>query len=169
MLPMTPGGASFAVTMENEQATRRLAADIANALEPGDLVTLSGDLGAGKTTLARALIRDLANDPAIAVPSPTFTLMQNYDLPRFPLIHADLYRLSGPGELAELGFEDLPEDAVVLLEWPDRAAGFLPADSPVWLNVLTTLATGMPGWIAYIYCVDALRQRQSVAPDTVPV
>ncbi len=136
MLPMTPGGASFAVTMENEQATRRLAADIANALEPGDLVTLSGDLGAGKTTLARALIRDLANDPAIAVPSPTFTLMQNYDLPRFPLIHADLYRLSGPGELAELGFEDLPEDAVVLLEWPDRAAGFLPADR---LDIALTL------------------------------
>ena len=62
--------------------------------------------------------------------------MQNYDLPRFPLIHADLYRLSGPGELAELGFEDLPEDAVVLLEWPDRAAGFLPADR---LDIALTL------------------------------
>ena len=136
MLPMTPGGASFAVTLDNEQATARLAADIANALEPGDLVTLSGDLGAGKTTLARALIRYLAKDPVIAVPSPTFTLMQNYDLPRFPLIHADLYRLSGPGELAELGFEDLPEESVVLLEWPDRAAGFLPADR---LDIALTL------------------------------
>ena len=115
---------------------QRLAADIANALEPGDLVTLSGDLGAGKTTLARALIRYLAKDPVIAVPSPTFTLMQNYDLPRFPLVHADLYRLSGPGELAELGFDDLPEDAVVLLEWPDRAAGFLPADR---LDIALTL------------------------------
>jgi len=128
MLPMTPGGSGFAVTLDNEPATARLAADIANILEPGDLVTLSGDLGAGKTTLARALIRYLANDLTIAVPSPTFTLMQNYDLPRFPLIHTDLYRLSGPGELAELGFEDLPEESVVLLEWPDRAAGFLPAD-----------------------------------------
>ena len=136
MLPMTPGGSSYAVTLDNERATVRLAADIANMLEPGDLVTLSGDLGAGKTTLARALIRYLAKDPAIAVPSPTFTLMQNYDLPRFPLIHADLYRLSGPGELAELGFEDLPEESVVLLEWPDRAAGFLPADR---LDIALTL------------------------------
>jgi N-acetylmuramate 1-kinase len=136
MLPMTPGGASFAVTLDNEQETARLAADIASALEPGDLVTLSGDLGAGKTTLARALIRYLAKDPVIAVPSPTFTLIQNYDLPRFPLIHADLYRLSSPSELAELGFEDLPEDAVVLLEWPDRAAGLLPADR---LDIALTL------------------------------
>lgn len=136
MLPMTPGGSSYAVTLDNERATVRLAADIANMLEPGDLVTLSGDLGAGKTTLARALIRYLAKDQAIAVPSPTFTLMQNYDLPRFPLIHADLYRLSGPGELAELGFEDLPEESVVLLEWPDRAAGFLPADR---LDIALTL------------------------------
>jgi N-acetylmuramate 1-kinase len=136
MLPMTPGGSGFAITLDNEQATAQLAADIASFLDPGDLVTLSGDLGAGKTTLARALIRHLANDPAVAVPSPTFTLMQNYDLPRFPLIHADLYRLSGPAELAELGFDDLPEESVVLLEWPDRAAGFLPADR---LDIALTL------------------------------
>ena len=100
-------------------------------------MTLSGDLGAGKTTFARALIRHLADDPDIAVPSPTFTLMQTYDLPRFPVVHADLYRLEGPGELAELGFDDLPKDAVVLLEWPDRAAGFLPPDR---LDIAFTLA-----------------------------
>jgi len=128
MLPTTPGGSTLAVTLDDEAATERLAADIASLLEPGDLVTLSGDLGAGKTTFARALIRILAGDPTIAVPSPTFTLMQNYDLPRFPLIHADLYRLGGSSELAELGFDDLSDDAVVLLEWPDRAAGFLPKD-----------------------------------------
>ena len=109
MFPTAAGGASFTVTLPNEQATARFAMDIAAALEPGDLVTLSGDLGAGKTTFARALIRYLAGDEAIEVPSPTFTLMQTYELPRFPLVHADLYRLSGAAELAELGFDDLPE------------------------------------------------------------
>src|SRR5207344_469470 len=73
----------------------------------------------------------------IEVPSPTFTLMQIYELPRFPLVHADLFRLSGASELAELGFDDLPEGAVVLLEWPDRAAGFLPPDR---LDIALTLA-----------------------------
>src|SRR6202521_5746545 len=128
MLPTGSGETGFAMALANEQATRRLAMDVAAMLMPGDLVTLSGDLGAGKTTLARALIRHLAADQTIAVPSPTFTLMQSYDLPRFPLVHADLYRLEGPGELAELGFDDLPKEAVVLLEWPDRAAGVLPPD-----------------------------------------
>ena len=116
------------MNLPNEQATVRFAIDVACALEPGDLVTLSGDLGAGKTTFARALIRYLAADDTIEVPSPTFTLLQTYELPRFPLVHADLYRLSGTAELAELGFDDLPENAVVLMEWADRAAGFLPPD-----------------------------------------
>ena len=123
--------------LPNEQATLRFAADIAAALEPGDLVTLSGDLGAGKTTFARALIRALAGDDTIEVPSPSFTLIQTYDLPRFTLAHTDLYRLSGAAELAELGFDDLPDGAVVLMEWPDRAAGFLPPDR---LDINFTLA-----------------------------
>ena len=116
------------MVLPDEHATYRLMIDIASALEPGDLVTLSGDLGAGKTTFVRALIRHLADDKTIEVPSPTFTLMQTYDLPQFPLVHADLYRLSGASELAELGFDDLPEGTVVLLEWPDRAGGLLPPD-----------------------------------------
>ena len=131
------GGATFSVTLENEQATARFAVDIACALEPGDLVTLSGALGAGKTAFARALIRHLAGDNTIEVPSPSFTLVQSYEVPRFLLVHADFYRLSDPGELAELGFEDLPERSVVLLEWPDRAAGFLPPDR---LDITFTLA-----------------------------
>src|SRR5215212_11512135 len=102
-IPLAPSGpTSFSAVLPDEQATIRLMVDIASALEPGDLVTLSGDLGAGKTTFARALIRYLAGDESIEVPSPTFTLMQTYDLPRFPVVHADLYRLSGTSELAEL-------------------------------------------------------------------
>src|ERR1700689_1063201 len=128
MLLTTTGGASFTVTIPNEEALVAFMTDIAGALEPGDMVTLSGDLGAGKTTFARALIRYLAGDHSIEVPSPTFTLMQTYELPRFSLVPADFYRLSGAAELAELGFDDLPAGAVVLVEWPDRGAGFLPAD-----------------------------------------
>lgn len=137
MFPTTSGGYSFTVALADEAATRRLVVDIAAALGPGDLITLSGDLGAGKTTFARALIRHLAGDETIEVPSPTFTLIQAYELPRFSLVHADLYRLSGPAELAELGLEDIAEHAVTLLEWPDRATGFLPADR---LDVALTLS-----------------------------
>ena len=137
MFPTSSDGFSFTLALADEQATRRLVVDIAAQLAPGDLITLSGDLGAGKTTFARALIRHLAGDETVEVPSPTFTLMQAYELPRFNLVHADLYRLSGPGELAELGFEDAAEGAVTLLEWPDRAAGQLP---PNRLDVALTLS-----------------------------
>ena len=137
MFPTTSRGFSFNVALADEQATQALMLDIAAAIEPGDLITLSGDLGAGKTTFARALIRHLADDAGVEVPSPTFTLTQSYALPRFTLTHADLYRLSGPAELAELGFEDEADDTVTLLEWPDRAAGFLPADR---LDVALTLS-----------------------------
>jgi tRNA threonylcarbamoyl adenosine modification protein YjeE len=167
MFPTTSGGFSFTAALEDEQATRRLMADIAAAIEPGDLITLSGDLGAGKTTFARALIRHFAGDETVEVPSPTFTIMQTYELPRFNLLHADLYRLSGPGELAELGFEDAAENAVTLLEWPDRAAGFLP---PNRLDVTLTLSpqqgetfrharvTGYGTFAAKTERIDAIRR-----------
>jgi hypothetical protein len=131
------GSYSFTVDLANEAATDRLVKDVAALIEAGDMITLSGDLGAGKTTFARAFIRYLAGDDAIEVPSPTFTLTQTYTLPRFSLVHTDLYRLSGPAELTELGFEDATEDAVTLLEWPDRAAGVLPPDR---LDIALTLA-----------------------------
>jgi tRNA threonylcarbamoyl adenosine modification protein YjeE len=134
---LTTGGASFTVVLPDEQATLRLMVDVASAIEPGDVLTLSGDLGAGKTTFARAMIRYLAGDETIEVPSPTFTLMQLYELPRFPVVHADLYRVSGASELTELGFDDLPENAVLVVEWPDRAADLLPTDR---IDVMLTLA-----------------------------
>jgi tRNA threonylcarbamoyl adenosine modification protein YjeE len=127
MLAIASAGSGFSVALANEPATRALAADIASVLKPGDLVTLSGDLGAGKTTFARALIRHLAADATLDVPSPTFTLVQSYALPHGPLLHGDLYRVTDPVELAELGLDDVA-DAIVLLEWPDRAADLLPAD-----------------------------------------
>lgn len=150
MLLTTPGGASFAMTLADEEATRRFMIDVAAALEPGDLVTLSGDLGAGKTTFARAMIRYLAGDETIEVPSPTFTFMQIYELPRLTVVHADLYRLGGPTELAELGFEDLPDGAVVLMEWPDRAAGYLP---PNRLDIGFTLAPAQGPTVRNVRCV----------------
>jgi hypothetical protein len=134
--PPSSSTSSLTVALPDEQATQRLAIDIANTIEPGDVVTLSGDLGAGKTTLARTLIRYLGGDPEIEVPSPTFTLMQTYDLPQFALVHADFFRLSSPAELAELGFDDLPERTVVLVEWPERAGDWLPADR---LDITLTL------------------------------
>jgi tRNA threonylcarbamoyl adenosine modification protein YjeE len=119
--------AQFSIALADEEATRRLAVDLANLLKPGDFVALSGGLGAGKTTLVRAMIAHLAGDAVIEVPSPTFTLVQTYDLPKFALVHVDLYRVSAADELAELGIDDIP-GAVVVMEWPDRAGGALPAD-----------------------------------------
>src|SRR5256714_4353951 len=139
MLAVLPA-ASFSILLTNEQATRRLAVDVASILKAGDLVTLSGDLGAGKTAFARALIRHLADDEALDVPSPTFTLVQTYALPRFAVVHADLYRVAHTGELAELGVDEAAENAVVLLEWPDRAAEVLPADR---LDIAFTLASNL--------------------------
>jgi tRNA threonylcarbamoyl adenosine modification protein YjeE len=119
---------TFSVALANETATAHLMADLALLVGPGDVITLSGDLGAGKTAAARAMIRYLADDEALEVPSPTFTLIQGYDLLSFPLLHADLYRVNDPSELEEIGLSPLPEDTMALIEWPERAPGALPAD-----------------------------------------
>jgi N-acetylmuramate 1-kinase len=119
---------TFSLALANEAATANLMADLALLIGAGDVITLSGDLGAGKTAAARALIRYLASDPEIEVPSPTFTLAQSYDLPVFPLIHADLYRINDATELEEIGLSPLPDGVVVLIEWPERAPSALPPD-----------------------------------------
>lgn len=120
--------ATFSLALPNETATAHLMADIALLTGPGDVITLSGDLGAGKTAAARAMIRYLADDDELEVPSPTFTLAQTYELPSFPLIHADLYRINDAAELEEIGLSPLPEGSVALIEWPERATEALPAD-----------------------------------------
>jgi tRNA threonylcarbamoyl adenosine modification protein YjeE len=121
------GSATFSLALPNEAATAHLMADLALLTGPGDVITLSGDLGAGKTAAARAMIRYLAADDELEVPSPTFTLAQSYEL-AFPLIHADLYRINDASELEEIGLSPLPEGTLALIEWPERAPDALPED-----------------------------------------
>ncbi|SON53571.1 ADP-binding protein [Hartmannibacter diazotrophicus] len=120
--------------LEGEAATLRLAEDLAAILKPGDCLCLDGDLGAGKTTLARALIRAVAGSPALEVPSPTFTLVQSYETDRLTIHHFDLYRLAGPDELFEIGFDDALRGGVALVEWPERGDGEIPEDA-LWVRL----------------------------------
>ncbi|MEX0407669.1 tRNA (adenosine(37)-N6)-threonylcarbamoyltransferase complex ATPase subunit type 1 TsaE [Aquibium sp. LZ166] len=116
------------IALGDEAATQLFGEDISLAVRPGDLIRLEGDLGAGKTTLARALIRAMAGDPDLEVPSPTFTLVQSYEL-RIPVHHLDLYRLADPDEIDELGIDELAGSGAILVEWPERAGDRLPAAS----------------------------------------
>ena len=134
--------AAWIVTLPDHEATERFARILAEELKPGDLVTLSGGLGAGKTTLARALVRLLAGEPELEVPSPTFTLMQVYDGPRSPIVHADFYRLSGSYELVELGWDEMTDNAIALVEWPERAEDGL---KPEHLDIRLDFAPGSQG------------------------
>ena len=113
--------------LPDERATTRLGEDLAMALRAGDVLALSGDLGAGKTTLARGLIRAMAEDARLDVPSPTFTLVQFYD-GATPVAHFDLYRLTSPDEAFELGLDEALEDGAAVIEWPQRLEGRLPPD-----------------------------------------
>ncbi|MEL6826856.1 MAG: tRNA (adenosine(37)-N6)-threonylcarbamoyltransferase complex ATPase subunit type 1 TsaE [Pseudomonadota bacterium] len=106
-------------------ATTRLAARLAPIVRAGDVIALQGGLGAGKTTFARALISSLMGQ-ATEVPSPTYTLVQTYDGPDFPIFHFDLYRLDDPQDVFELGWDET-HIGLALMEWPDRAGGHLPA------------------------------------------
>ncbi len=113
--------------LPDEAATERLGHRLAQAVRPGDVIALGGDLGSGKTTLARAFIRALT-DAEEEVPSPTFTLVQSYDCPLGPIWHFDLYRLDKPEDALELGIEDAFADGISLIEWPERLGPWLPAD-----------------------------------------
>jgi tRNA threonylcarbamoyladenosine biosynthesis protein TsaE len=114
--------------LDSLDATNALGARLAAVLRPGDAILLSGPYGAGKTALARALLRALVGDPALDVPSPSYTLVQTYDTPVGPVHHFDLWRLDGSGAVAELGWDEARED-IVLAEWPERLGSLRPADA----------------------------------------
>jgi tRNA threonylcarbamoyladenosine biosynthesis protein TsaE len=119
------------VPLADQAATEQFAARVALLLAPGDLVCLSGSLGAGKTVFARGVVTTLATKfetPIDEVPSPTFTLVQLYDFPAFMLYHFDLYRIKRAEEVFELGIEDALAEGVSLIEWPERMGILLPTE-----------------------------------------
>ncbi len=119
------------VALADREATRRLARRLARLVRPGDVIGLGGDLGVGKTTLARDFIDALAGARQ-EVPSPTYTLVQTYEVGGLVVWHFDLWRIAAPHEAFELGFEDALAGGVSLIEWPERLGPLLPAD---WLDV----------------------------------
>ena len=129
------------------QATASLAGAVAERLRPGDAVLLEGPFGAGKTEFARQMLRRLTHDPSLEVPSPSYTLVQSYATRIGPVHHLDLWRLTGPSELVELGWEELLDD-VVLVEWAERLGTGRPSGA---LTVALQLEAGtrrawLDGW-----------------------
>ena len=138
------------VLLADPVATEALAAELAGGLGPGDVIALTGNLGAGKTVFARALIMALGKAAGIEighVPSPTFTLVQLYNLADFTLYHFDLYRLAAADEVWETGIEDAFADGVSVIEWADRIDGLLPARG---VNLHLAFGTGETDRIATI-------------------
>ena len=126
------------ISLPDENATVDLGHSLSAVIADGDVLLLAGDLGAGKTALARGLIRSLTSADT-EVPSPTFTLVQEYDTQIGPIHHFDLYRIESEDEIMELGFEDALADGVCLIEWPDRLGRWLPA------GALSVEITGVDG------------------------
>ncbi|HTH99482.1 MAG TPA: tRNA (adenosine(37)-N6)-threonylcarbamoyltransferase complex ATPase subunit type 1 TsaE [Acidisoma sp.] len=136
------------LTLPSLDATERFARRIAALLQPGDAVLLSGPLGAGKSALARAILRALTEDPALEVPSPSFTLVQTYETPRGLVHHYDLWRVEPGPDLGELGLDEAFED-ITLIEWPDRLGNQAP--SGAFAIMITPEADGrrdvtLAGW-----------------------
>lgn len=121
----TPAQSPVSFQMTSPEATTQLAKQLAAQLQPGDCLLLEGPIGAGKTHFSRSLIQSLMTHPE-DVPSPTFTLVQTYEVPSGELWHADLYRLSALEEIEELGLSEAFDDAICLIEWPDRLAELTP-------------------------------------------
>lgn len=141
------------INLPDIAAMEALGARIAAQLRPGDVIGLSGGLGAGKTTLARAIIAALGH--AGEVPSPSFAIIELYEPPsvRLPLVHADFYRLKDPSEAEEIGLDDYRDGAALLAEWPDHAGGF--THEPACLSILLenagsgriAIVNGGPDWL----------------------
>ena len=132
------------IVLADEAATARLGVALGTSLRAGDAVCLSGPLGAGKSTLARALIRSLTR-PDEEVPSPTFTLVQFYETSAFPLAHFDLYRVTDPDEAFEIGLDEALDEGAALIEWPQRLGGRLPPDR---LDIDISLGDGVDDRVA---------------------
>lgn len=150
--------------LPDEAATAALGRELALFMRPGDCLAISGDLGLGKTALARALIRGLSPQAeSLEVPSPTFALVQTYEDTRVAVAHFDFYRLTDPAELAETGFHDLAETHLTLVEWPERLPGELPDDR---LDIALEMAgtgrrarlTGHGSWTARLARLEAVRR-----------
>lgn len=153
---------SISLTLLSQDETARLALTIAPQLNAGDVILLEGPIGAGKSFFARALILALLAEPE-DIPSPTFTLVQTYGAPDFDIWHCDLYRLSTPYEVQELGLEDAFETALCLIEWPDRLGDLTPPDALTISLALTdtpqerraTLSATSPRWCALLEGLNA--------------
>ena len=153
--------------LPDEAATAALAARIAGVAMPGDVIALKGGLGAGKTAFARAFIRARSGDANLPVPSPTFTLVQVYELPAAPIWHFDFYRLRDAAEIWELGIEEAFTDGILLIEWPEIAKSLLPPTRTVEIALLpgatpesrrVEISNG-PEWAARVdaFSADGLR------------
>lgn len=123
-----PSGELSELELRDLESTEALGRALGRLLRAGDCVLLDGPLGAGKTALARALLRQACDDPAMEVPSPSYTLVQTYDGAGFPIAHFDLWRIGAPGAIEELGWDEARAGAV-LVEWPDRLGALAPADA----------------------------------------
>lgn len=137
------GSYTGTVDLPDLAAIDGFAAQIAAALRPGDVVALSGTLGAGKTTLARAILVALGH--VGEVPSPSFSIIELYEPPavRLPLVHADFYRLAEPDDVIEIGLDDYRQGAALIAEWPEKAGGF--AHEPACLSIRLEISPELGG------------------------